>query len=225
MDNTVIIFMSDNGMTGTGGGGKAVGKTADGKKLLHYNAGMRGQKGTPDEGGVRVPFFVRWDGHFQPRTIEHVAAHIDLFPTLADLAGAKLPAAQVEGRSLVPLLKDDDAAWPDRFLFTHTGRWPTGANPDDFQWKNFAVRNHRFRFVNNRELFDMLKDPGQTINVIDQHPETVKQMREAYDQWWKETRPLMVNEDAKPSPTRPFHQWFKQQQESGGIPTWRAPEL
>jgi arylsulfatase len=225
MDDTVIIFTSDNGMS-EGNLRRPLGQTPDGQKLFPYNAKMRGLKNSPDEGGVRVPFFVRWDGHITPnRSIDRVAAHIDAFPTLAALAGAKLPEGQVEGRSLLPLIADEKAEWPDRYLFTHLGRWPVGADPDKFQWKNFAVRNYRFRLINNTELFDMEQDPSQTTNVIDQHPQVVKEMREAYDRWWKETRPLMVNEDAEQSNTRPFHVWFAAQQKSTGIPRWEPPKL
>ena len=227
LDNTVVIFMSDNGMTGGGSGRGVVGKSPDGSELKAFNAGMKGQKGSSDEGGVRVPFFVRWDGKLKPqRDINRIAAHIDVLPTLASLAGAKLPVGQVEGRSLLPLLVDPKADWKDRYLYTHKGRWETGANPDDSQWKNFAVRNQRFRFVNNTDLFDMEKDPGQKTNVIDQHPEIVASMRSAYDAWWKSTRPLMVNESAPMSPTRPFHVLYGEQIAGpNGIPNWKAPQL
>jgi arylsulfatase A-like enzyme len=229
-ENTVVIFMSDNGMTGGGSGrpGQVMGRLPDGTEMKPYNAGMKGLKGSPEEGGVRVPFFVRWDGHFKAgRDIDRIAAHIDLMPTLVDIAGGtdKLPDGQVEGRSLLPLIAHEDAQWEDRFLFTHQGRWKTGANPDDSQWKDFAVRNQRFRFVRNTELFDMQADPGQTTNVIDEHPELMQKMRAAYDEWWKGTRPLMINEDAPMSPVRPFHVLFEKQQNSIGIPAWNAPTL
>jgi arylsulfatase len=110
-------------------------------------------------------------------------------------------------------------------MFSHKGRWKTGDSPDNHQWKDFSVRNQRFRFVENVALYDMQNDPGQTTNVIAEHPELVQQMRAAYDDWWKKTRPLMVNEDAPMSPTRPFHEWYKQQLETTGIPDWAAPQL
>jgi arylsulfatase len=226
LENTLIIFMSDNGMTGGGSGRGVIGRTPDGTPLEFYDAGMKGLKGSADEGGVRVPFFVRWDGHIQPgRDIDRIAAHIDILPTLAALAGAKSPEGQVEGRDLSPLIVDAQAEWADRYLFTHRGRWKTGSNPDDFQWKGFAVRNQRFRFVANNALFDMEKDPGQTTNVMDQFPEVVEKMRAAYDAWWKETRPLMVNENVPMSPTRPFHELYQKQLETTGIPLWQPPTL
>ena len=224
LKNTVVIFMSDNGMTGGGSGkpGIAIGSDSDGQKLLPYNADMRGLKGSPDEGGVRVPFFVRWDGHWKAgRDIDRIAGDIDVFPTVAAIAGAELPAGQVEGRSLVPLLDAAPTEWADRYLYTHVGRWATGKEPNDFQWKNFSVRNQRFRFVNNTELFDMEADPDQTKNVIEQFPVEVKEFRKVYDGWWKETRPMMINETAPMSPTRPFHELYQAQLANGGVPDWQ----
>jgi len=224
LENTLVIFMSDNGMTGRGSGrlGKALGKTPDGKKLMPFNAGMKGLKGSADEGGVRVPFFVYWKGRVTAgREIDRIAAHIDVFPTLASLAGAKLPQGQVEGRDLLPLIDNPRVEWPDRFLFTHIGRWQTGVDPEKFKWKKFAVRNQRFRLVGNKTLYDMQIDPGQKINVIDRHPEVVAKMRAAYDRWWTKTRPLMVNEDAPMSPVRPFHERYNKQLKTAGIPEWK----
>jgi len=227
-ENTLIIFMSDNGMTGGGGGrvGKPLGTAPDGEELFAYNAGMKGLKGSPDEGGVRVPFFVRWQGRITPgREVDRIAAHIDLLPTLAALAGAKPPENQVEGRNLLPWIEDADARWPDRFLFTHVGRWKPGAEPDEHQWSRFAVRNQRFRLVGKTMLYDMEKDPAQTTNVIEKHPDVARDMLSAYDQWWKKTRPLMVNEDVPMSPTRPFHVLYEKQRKTGGIPDWKPAGL
>jgi len=187
---------------------------------------MKGLKGSSDEGGCRVPFFIRWDGRINSgQDIDRIAAHIDLFPTLAALAGAKLPANQVEGRNLLPLVENPRAGWDDRYLFTHKGRWKTGQEPNDFQWTNFAVRNQKYRFVDNKFLYDMEKDPSQTTNILEQHPDMVKQFRAVYDSWWKKTRPMMVNESAPMSPVRPFHVLFAKQQHQGGIPAWQEPEL
>ncbi len=250
MKNTVIIFTSDNGMTG-GGSGKPGEDLAPG--FPFYNANQKGLKGGPDEGGVRVPFFVRWDGRIAPnRQCNTVSAHIDVLPTLAGLAGAKIPEKQVEGRSLIPLLLDPAAPQPDRYLYTHVARWPTGANPDDFQYQNFAVRSQQFRLVAAGggggkgkgkgkkaepapapsavtepavHLFDMAADPAQTTDVKAQHPEKVREMLAAYKAFWKETRPLMVNETAPMSPTRPYHVWFEEQMKKGGIPDWKEPQL
>ena len=220
-ENTILIFMSDNGMTG-GGGGRPGKDLAKGYPF--FNAGQKGLKGSVDEGGVRVPFFVRWDGRYAPRDISRVSAHIDILPTLAAVAGAKLPPNQVEGRSLLPLLLGQKIRIPDRYLFSQKARWPTGSEPNKHQWNNFAVRNDRYRLV-GQQLFDLLADPGQKTDVAARHPGVVKEMRSAYDKFWKEARPLMVNEQAPMSKTRPFHVWFKEQMEQGGIPPWSPPGL
>jgi arylsulfatase A-like enzyme len=194
--------------------------------MLGYNAGMKGQKASTDEGGVRVPFFVRWDGRIAPnRVVDRIAAHLDILPTLAAFAGADIPAEQVEGRSLLRLIEKPDANWTDRYLFTHKGRWKTGADPNDSQWKGFAVRNQQYRFVENNALYDMQKDPGQKTNIIEQHPDVVKKMQSVYDAWWKKTVPMMNNESAPMSPTRPFHVLFQKQSKSTGIPAWKPPRL
>ncbi len=235
-ENTLLVFLSDNGMTG-GGSGKAGEDLAEGYPF--YNAGMKGLKGSTDEGGARVPFFVRWPGRIEAdRGIDRIAAHIDILPTFAALAGATLPPGQVEGRDLLPLLektKTGEVEWPDRYLFNHVCRWPTGANPDDFKEVNFSVRSQRWRYVGARAgrgkgkgskaapaLFDMEADPAQTKNVLADHPEVAAKMLAAYDRYWKEARPLMVNEAAPMSPTRPYHEWYREQEAAGGIPRWTA---
>ena len=187
---------------------------------------MKGLKGSADEGGVRVPFFVRWKGKIKGgQEIDQIAAHIDLFPTLVSLAGGKQPSNQVEGRSLLPLIENQKNDWKDRSLFTHKGRWKTGADPNESQWKDFAVRTQRFRLVGRDQLYDMQKDPGQKENVIEQHPKIAENLLKEYDQWWKKTVPMMVNEEAEMLPYRPFHVQFEKQSESTGIPNWNPPKL
>lgn len=232
-ENTLVIFMSDNGMTG-GGSGRPGEDLATGYPF--YNAGMKGLKGSTDEGGARVPFFVRWPGRIEAGCeIDRIAAHIDILPTFAALAGATLPVGQVEGRSLLPLLENGEDEWEDRFLFNHVCRWPTGAKPDDFKEVNFSVRDQRWRYVGARAgggkakannagpaLFDMEADSAQTTNVLAAHPEVGAKMVAAYDRYWNEARPLMVNEEAPMSPTRPYHEWYREQEAVGGIPKWTA---
>ena len=225
-DDTVLIFMSDNGMSGgIGAPGSVIGHDPDGTPLRSFNAGMKGIKGSVDEGGVRVPFFIRWDGRIAPdRDVDRVAAHIDLLPTLAALAGAALPEGQVEGRSLLPLLEDPEAPWDDRFLVSHQGRWAPGTPPEPDKWVHYAVRNQRFRLVEGTALFDMEVDPGQTTNVIAEQPDLVRAMTAYYDDWWDRTRPLMVNEGVPPSPVRPFFERFELQKATIGIPDWEPPD-
>ena len=205
-DNTLLIFMTDNG-------------TATGAKI--FNAGMRGAKGTPYEGGTRVPAFWRWPaGWNEPGEIAPRTAHIDILPTLAEIAGAKLTdevQAQVEGRSLLPLLRDASAPWPDRYLFTHVGRWPR-RKAQESKYAPSAVHHGRFSLVNNRELYDLAADPGQKDNVLEAHPKIVTEMRAAYEKWWSEVTPLLVNEDVPIPAENTFKTLFEKQiAESGPL--------
>ena len=225
MKNTVVIFMSDNGMASSGSGvaGQRLGAMADGTPLRGFNAGMKGYKGSVEEGGVRVPCFFRWDGHITPgRDLHFPAAHIDLFPTLASLAGSPVPEDQVEGENLLPFFLDSQSP-AARYFFTHQGRWPVGADPDTHQWRNFAVRDDRFRLVGEEALYDMVRDPSQTENVIGKHRTEADRLRSNYDTWWQKTRGKMVNEGVPLSPTRPFHERYAAQKQTEGIPIWQDP--
>ena len=240
LQNTVVIFMSDNGMAAGPGG-----RTELAPGYPFFNADHIGMKGGTDEGSVRVPFFVRWDDHVKPgKDISTLAAHIDVFPTIAALAGAKLPDGQVEGRSLLPLLQGSADNWSDRYIFTHVARWPTGVDPDTHKWINYGVRNQKYRFVgprggqgnpkrnkkaqaapSNEALYDMEADPMQTKNIIQEKPEVARAMKAAYEAFWNESRPLLVNEKAPMSPTQPYHEWYEEQMKAGGIPDWVPPSL
>lgn len=197
-DDTLIVFMTDNG--GTLG-------------VSVFNAGMRGQKVTPYQGGTRVPFFVSWPAHL-PRgvDVDKLAAHVDVLPTFAELTGFKVPAdVKLDGRSLVPLLKKADAPWDDRTLFTHVGRWPKGKAASG-KYEAIAVRTPQYRLVNaggkknpGWELFDISKDPGEKVNLADERPAVVADLRGRFDRWWDEIQPSLVNEDAVGPAENPFH--------------------
>jgi arylsulfatase len=218
-NDTLLIFMTDNGSSaGT------------------FPAGMKGKKGTVNEGGSRVPLFLRLPGRINAGVdVDRMARHYDLFPTLAEIAGAKVPETlDLDGRSLIPLINDPKAEWADRYTFFHQGRWgKKGAgrwergntSPDKAKYERFAVRNERWRMVGKGELFDIQKDPGETTNVIADHPEVAKKMLKAYDAWWEEVRPLLVNEDAPLDTGKPFVELFEKQKTGKGIPEWTVPEL
>ncbi|MDP4793068.1 MAG: arylsulfatase [Verrucomicrobiales bacterium] len=220
-ENTLLIYTTDNG-------------SAKGSKI--FNAGMKGGKGSQNEGGSHVPLFFRLPGTTTAgQDLDQLARHIDIFPTFAELAGADISDLGLEGRSLVPLLKDAEAEWPDRNLFFHGGRWPKegasgkfgkgDSNPDSYQYKKFAVRSDKWRLVGINELYDIENDPGETTNVFDQHPEVVAELMAAYDEFWAKARPLLVNEDAPLDVEKPFEANYLKEKAEGGIPEWEAPEL
>ena len=198
--NTLVIYLgSDNG--GTAG-------------VKVFNAGMRAGKGTPYQGGTRVPAMFRWPAKLRGgRDVPALTAHVDIFRTLAEVAGVTLDAdisKQVEGRSLMPLLTQEKAEWPDRTLVTHVGRWAHG-EVAGAKFRNCSIRDARFTLVNNKELYDLAADPGEKTNVIEQHPAAAAKLRSAYDQWWTDVQPMLVNEDAVGPKMNPFKElYFKQ---------------
>jgi arylsulfatase A-like enzyme len=203
---TLVIFMTDNG--------HPLGSL--------YNACMRSTKATPYQGGTRVPCFWRWPGVLQPGVdVSQLVAHVDIFPTLVELAGAMVPEnVHLDGRSLVPLLKDANTAWPDRYLFVHVGRWPMGKAAES-KYAQCAVRNSRFRLLNNKELYDIQADPGESKNVVKEHADVVAAMRAAYDTWWDEVLPALENESAVGPQVNPFKERYWRQ--FGGGPSGTKP--
>lgn len=202
--NTLVIFMCDNGGTHT-----------------HlFSGGFRGRKGTPYHGGTHSPSFWRWSGTLQPGVdCSALAAHIDVFPTLAALAGAEHSPeeqAQVEGRSLVSLLADPQAPWPNRILVSHVGRWPRGLAQQKHK-ENYSIRNSRYRLINDQELYDLQADPGEQHDVIADHPSIVDELRSQYDKWWAEIAPLLVNEDVVVPQNNPYRVLYEQQLKQSGV--------
>jgi arylsulfatase len=189
--NTLVIFMNDNG--GTTG-------------VQTFNAGMRGSKVTPWLGGTRAASFWRWPGTYTPADVTGLTAHIDVFPTLAEIAGATLNddiKPQVEGRSLVPLLKNPKANWAERTLFTHVGRWPKGEDPGTHQYSNCSVRTPRWHLVSiakprdkKWQLFDVVADPGETTDLSGSQPQVMAELEKSYEAWWTSVQPQLVNETA-----------------------------
>ncbi|MDZ4287086.1 MAG: arylsulfatase [Prosthecobacter sp.] len=216
--DTLIVFMNDNG--GTAG-------------VKVYNAGMHGAKGTPWMGGTRAMSLWRWPGKLQPVDCGALAAHVDVFRTLAGLAGAKLtPAveAQVEGRNLLPLLENPNSSWEDRTLFSHVGRWQKGTDYDAAKTRNASVRTTRYHLVSEAspprvkgpsrgwQLFDVKADPGELTNIAEKNPEIVKTMLASYDQWWDSLKGQVdLNEMAKGPKLNPFAELYWKQ--FGGGPT------
>jgi arylsulfatase A-like enzyme len=208
--NTLVIFMTDNG--GTAG-------------VQVWNAGMRGPKGTPWLGGTRVPSFWRWPAGFRGgMDCDRLAAHIDMFRTLAGIANATVPAVverQVQGRSLLPLLENPQAEWPERTLVTHVGRWEFG-KAAEAKYANCSIRNSRFQLVSPQrprnasaerkwELYDLKTDLAQKTNVLERFPAVARQLEGAYDQWWSDVQPYLVNENVVGPRENPFHLLYRQQ--------------
>ncbi len=166
-EDTIVLYFSDNG-----------------PNSWRWNAGMKGRKGSTDEGGTRVPALMRWPGHIQPGTkITQIAAAIDLLPTFADLAGIPVVGDKpLDGVSLKPLLLGDAGDWPDRMIFSH--------------WRGkVSVRTQRHRLGPAGGLFDMTADPGQLHDVASENPEVTKRLADARDKWSQELLLGLLDDD------------------------------
>jgi len=164
LENTIVIFMTDNGPNG-----------------VRYNGGMKGIKGHLDEGGVRVPFFMRipGKGHLM---IKPWAAHIDVLPTLVDLLEIEVPSdIEIHGKSLLPLI-EQNGKWEDRYFFTHHVNL-------DFDTIPGAIRNQRYLLTlqkNKKELYDLGNDYSQTQNIIEENRRLLAEMERKYLEWFRD---------------------------------------
>ena len=182
-DNTILIFMTDNGSDG----GLVIG---EGERIVKgYNAGMRGKKGSYYDGGHRVPFFVRWPngGIGGGKDINEMAFHVDLLPTFISLCGLKAPeGVKFDGISLAGLVHGRETALPDRTQFL---QYRQDTVPPE-KWTN-AVATKQWRLVRGVELYDIKADPGQENDVAARYPEVVARLREAHERWWEEISPRL----------------------------------
>jgi arylsulfatase len=124
----------------------------------------------------------------------------------------------------VPLLENSSAPWPDRLLFTHLGRWPKLADPQELKFSMCSVRDPRWHLVSDNggrepawKLFDVQADYGETTDVAEREPDVVKRLAGAYDQWWADVQPLLINERVLGPKINPFKEMFWQQ--FGGGPS------
>ena len=150
-DDTIVLYFSDNG-----------------PNSWRWNGGMKGRKGSVDEGGLRSPLHIRWPGTIKAgMEIPEVAGAIDLLPTLAGLAGIALNSPKpLDGRSLAGLLLEDSVKLPARDLF---GFWR----------KKATVRTGRFRLDPAGTLYDIRNDRGQNVDVSALYPEEAARLRKA----------------------------------------------
>ncbi len=204
-DDTIVIFLSDNG-----------GIWRDNKKM--YRAGLRGFKGLVYEGGIRVPCVMSWPNKFKNRTVDLIASQTDIMPTLLEAAGIQLTRKiKFDGVSLMPLLTGEIAPedWSDRTIILQG--YPE-AKPQIRRC--FMVRNQRYKLVqaygnkfidnitdqripeNNfkYELFEIEKDPGEKYDISSQHPDLVRKMIRQYEDWFADvsTKPGFTRERAVP---------------------------
>ncbi|MFT3920910.1 MAG: sulfatase-like hydrolase/transferase [Myxococcales bacterium] len=184
-DNTIVVFSSDQGPPGVERPARDKGdKTGERAELrlnmLGYAGDLRGGKHRQYEGGVRVPFIIRWPGHVPAnRTDEKsVISGIDWLPTLCKISGIKIKAADFDG-------EDVSASWLGKtHVRTKPLLWKTSAaNSDpairDGQWKLHGSNRRRGEV----ELYDIIADPGETRNLAAEKPDIVKALSDKLTAW------------------------------------------
>jgi len=198
-DDTIVIFITDNGPNSD-----------------RYNGDMRGRKGSVHEGGMRVPCFISWPGHIESGTvIEQISAHVDILPTLVELAGVPMiDTLPLDGTSLVPLLQNEAGDWPDRTLFQLWGNRGT-------------ARTQQYRLVDERnriELYDMTADPGEKSDIAAEKPEITEKLKAEYDEWYESaTRggfdpiPIPIGYEQMKEVVMPAHEAFLEPPNREGI--------
>lgn len=170
-ENTIVIFMTDNG--GTSG-------------VDLFNAGLRGRKTQYYDGGHRVPCWVRWPaGNLgKPRDLNFAAQIQDVLPTLLELCGIAKPAeANFDGVSLASRLRGELKPFPDRMLVVQYGQVPK-------KWDSCVIWQ-KWRLVHGEELYDTDADRAQANNVAAKNPDVVKRMRDHYEKWWAGVEPKL----------------------------------
>jgi len=157
-EETIVLYFCDNG-----------------PNEWRWNGGMKGRKGSVDEGGVRSPLIIRWKGKIEPGTrIDEVSGVIDLLPTLADMAGIEYKTKNpIDGVSLKPLILKESLSWNNRYIIS--------------SWNGrVSIRSQNYRLDPQGELFDMTNDPGQYTNISGNEPDITLQHKKVAEQFRKE---------------------------------------
>jgi len=174
--NTILIFTTDNGTS-------AGMRWLQGGKKVGFNAGMRGKKASPYDGGHRVPCWFHWPagGLEGGRDVDRLTDHVDILPTLLELCGIEVPEClHFDGTSLVPLLRGDAVGWPDRTLVAELQL----VVDRPVKWRRCAVMTEQWRLVDGQELYDIDADPGQRRDIAGDYPDVVAKLRGEYERWW-----------------------------------------
>jgi len=171
-DNTIIIYLSDNGPNG-----------------IRWNGGMKGRKGSTDEGGVRSPLFMKWSGKLKAgKTITQITSVLDLLPTLIDLSGIDYESPkELDGISLKSLLLEENPEWKDRLIISHWG-------------KRTSIRSQQYRLGHEGKLFDMVNDPGQITDISAEQLEVTNQLTKAKEKWEKGVLSELPEKDSRAFP-------------------------
>ena len=177
--NTIVIFFHDNGPNG-----------------VRWNGGMKGRKGSTDEGGVRSPLLIRWpDKISKGIKINQITSVMDLLPTLTDCANIPISSQKaLDGRSLKPLLLGERNKWKERTLINY--------------WRGkTSARNQNFRLDHLGKLYDMTNDPGQLADISALRPKIRNQLLDEVSNWKKTVLPELDNDKRSFVIGHPNYRW------------------
>ena len=193
-DRTLIAFFSDNG--GLNYEGRS-------KNRITANSPLRAGKGHLYEGGIREPLVMRLPGTIRPGTvIDTPVCSIDFLPTFCDLTGAK--AGSVDGVSLMPLLRG--RRLPPRPLFWHYPHYSNQGGEPGSAIRDGAWKLIEFHTDGRRELFDLVQDPGERVNLILKRADVANRLAARLDRWRKETGAVMPGKNPNADPKWPGFQ-------------------
>ena len=177
--NTIVIFFHDNGPNG-----------------VRWNGGMKGRKGSTDEGGVRSPLLIRWpDKISKGIKINQITSVMDLLPTLTDCANIPISSEKaLDGRSLKPLLLGERNKWKERTLINY--------------WRGkTSARNQNFRLDHLGKLYDMTNDPGQLADISALRPKIRNQLLEEVSNWKETVLPELGKDERSFVIGHPNYRW------------------
>lgn len=179
-DNTIIFFFSDNGGPTTFGG-------VNGSS----NAPLKGSKRTTWEGGIRIPFVVKWKGHLAPGTVySQPMIQLDILPTALAAVGIKLdPGSIIDGVNLIPFLTSKRSGGPHETLYWRLGVLMAIRKGD---WKLVRMTDEGFHQdptpltdLTTLELYNLKDDVGETTNLASKQPKKVKELADDWTRWTK----------------------------------------
>lgn len=183
LDNTMVIFLSDNGSP-RGQGLKPKPKDAKmprGETVMSNPGPHRGFKGDTYEGGIKVPFTIRWPGKIKPgTTYDHPVSALDIVPTVAATVGVKKPEKGhfFDGVDLLPFLSGEkgDTRPHNTLYWRRDNDYAIREGDWKLQW-NDASGNLSIK------LFDLAKDPGEYHDLANKHPDIAQRLQNKFDAW------------------------------------------
>lgn len=181
MDNTLIVFLSDNGGT---------------INTYARNRPLNGYKYMFGEGGIRIPMLISYPGKLKEKSsVPELVSAMDVLPTIMAATGGDIPD-NLDGKNLWPLIESGAGGHPQLFWSDGRGQWVARQgkwkliNSKGWNHSNFGMENgialaseKEYQYPEGMLLFDLAEDLGETTNLADTHPELVEEMITAYEQW------------------------------------------